>query len=76
MLQGGKGDFSRAGAPSFSRRVGAACDLRGTSHDRSGEWTCCVAQNAAKKNRGSMAPEQQRQEENGDVAALPHTYRK
>jgi hypothetical protein len=23
-----------------------------------------------------MAPEQQRQEENGDAAALPHTYRK
>jgi hypothetical protein len=35
-----------------------------------------VAENAGKKNRGRMAPEQQRQEENGDAAALPHTYRK
>ena len=29
----------------------------------------------SKKTGARMAPEQQRQEENGDAAALPHTYR-
>ncbi|WP_321869156.1 hypothetical protein [Paraburkholderia tropica] len=35
-----------------------------------------MTKSMGKKNRGRMAPEQQRQEENGDAAASPHTYRK
>ena len=33
-------------------------------------------QNSRQKKPGLWAPEQQRQEENGDAAASPHTYRK
>jgi len=59
--------------------------LAGRAHDAFGWGTMPLvrgpvragthAKAPGKKNRGRMAPEQQRQEENGDAAALPHTYR-
>jgi hypothetical protein len=50
---------------------------RGATRDAWAQECAEMCRNApGKKNRGKMAPEQQRQEENGDAAASPHTYRK
>ena len=68
-------DSSRAGTRRGAGRVG-----RGLSRCRPGRYvpgrTTTVRKPSAQKKPGLLTPEQQRQEENGDAAASPATYRK
>ena len=58
----------RARPPRCSRQCGAKPYLAGV-----GRQTMGILR--AKKTGANRAPEQQRQEENGDAADEPHTYR-
>ncbi|CAN0622694.1 protein of unknown function [Burkholderia multivorans] len=69
-----------AGAPARQARVGGVAqgERRAVARDGRGGGRCCAAARLgrAKKTGANMAPEQQRQEENGDAPATPAAYRK